>query len=249
MLLVEDDASISRFVSLAIEGCAIEVVHAADLQAAIGALRSGPFVLVLCDLMLPDGNGLDLLRALADADSPSPEARRVAFSAGVTARARAQLLAAGVHAVLVKPVSLGALLACVEEALEAARERSLPRPGGSAEQPSVASDAAPEADDAGDAVARYFGGHQGLYDAFAAQCRKQFEHDMAVGDAAVAAGDAHALRRLAHSLKSVLLTLGHRRAATLALAIDEAVAGGHADTAREQWLPLRERLHALAELG
>ena len=120
LLLVEDDASIRRFVGMALEDSAIEVVPAPNLKDAVRALRSGPFDVVLCDLMLPDGNGLDLLRALAGADSPSPGARRVAFSAGVSAEQRQHLRAAGVHGVLAKPASLAELLACVQEALAAA---------------------------------------------------------------------------------------------------------------------------------
>lgn len=236
LLLVEDDASIRRFVGMALEDSAIEVVPAPSLKDAVRALRSGPFDVVLCDLMLPDGNGLDLLRALAGADSPSPGARRVAFSAGVSAEQRQHLRAAGVHGVLGKPASLAELLACVQEALAAGP--SVPEPAASPQAPMPTGRAA--------AVAQYFGGHQGLYDSYAAQCREQFAHDAAQGEAAAAALDLASMRRLAHSLKTVLLTLGHGPDAALALAIENAAASGQADAAWAQWPHLQARLHVLA---
>jgi CheY-like chemotaxis protein len=239
LLLVEDDASIRRFVSLALEEHALELVEAADLQSAIQALRSGPFDLVLCDLMLPDGNGIDLLQALSGPDSPSPGARRVAFSAGVSSDTREQLRAVGVHAVLAKPASLAALLACVQEALAAAPGQ----PPSAQAQAASADDSQPHVEEA---VARYFGGHHGLYNSYAATCRQQFARDAAQGDAAAGAQDLAALRRLAHSLKSVLLTLGLGRDSALALAIDHAAAAGQAGDAWRLWPQLRARLCALS---
>ena len=56
VLLVEDDPSIRRFVQLALEDSEVELVQAGSLAAAINALRTGPSVLILCDLMLPDGS-------------------------------------------------------------------------------------------------------------------------------------------------------------------------------------------------
>ncbi len=239
MLLVEDDASIRRFVSLALEESELELVQTSDLQSAIAALHSGPFDLVLCDLMLPDGSGLDLLQALAAPDSPSPDARRVAFSAGMSADTREQLLQVGVHAVLAKPTSLSDLLACVKDALAAA-------PGPVA--PPWVGSASPTQDkpDVEAAVARYFGGHRGLYQSYAASCCAQFAHDAEQGEAAAAAQDLAALRRLTHSLKSVLLTLGLDHDAALARAVEHAAAAGQTDEAWSQWPQLQARLRALA---
>ena len=230
VLLVEDDASIRRFVAMALEEDALDLVQAPTLAAAIDALRSGPFALVLCDLMLPDGSGFDLLRSLADADSPSPRARRVAFSAGVSALTRERLLALGVHEVLSKPVSVAALLDCVQRALQA--------PAAAATAPPADMPAAP------DPVTHFFGGNRPLYEAFAAQCRQQWRQDVVQGDRAAAAADLGALRRLAHSLKSVLQTLGLDADSALALDIETSAAEGRAETAQAQWQRLRQRLLA-----
>lgn len=228
VLLVEDDASIRRFVELALEDSGVDLVQAATLASAIQALRSGPFKLVLCDLMLPDGSGVDLLRSLGEADSPSPRARRVAFSAGVGAETRKRLQSCGVHEVLSKPVSVAGLLDCVQAAVrsEAAGDAGLPE-GAAREQT---------------AVEVYFGGDLGLYEAFLAQCRLQWRADAASGDAALAGGDLAALRRLAHSLKTVLQTVGMPHAGALAQDIEAAAAEGQQAAAQAGWTRLRAQL-------
>jgi CheY-like chemotaxis protein len=193
LLLVEDDASIRRFFALALEDEPVELVEAPCLAAAIEALRGPGFDLILCDLMLPDGSGLDLLRELAAPGAPSAGARRVAFSAGIAGPMRQQLEAAGVHEILRKPASLAELQACVQRALQPAAAEAV---------------AAAPAAGAPQAVQEFFGGDQALYDAFLAQCRPQFARDASSGDVAAAAGDLPALRRLAHSVKSVWRSLG-----------------------------------------
>jgi CheY-like chemotaxis protein len=234
VLLVEDDASIRRFLVMALEDQALDLVEAPLLSAAIDALRGPPFDLVLCDLMLPDGSGLDLLRALAGPDSPCPSARRVAFSAGVSATVRVQLEQAGVHEVLSKPAALADLEACVARALAGAAA-------------SAAAAAPPDRTE--QATLHYFGGDVALYGQFLAQCRPQFLLDAATGERAAQQADLPALRRLAHSLKSVLLTLGFEGDSLLAARIEDSAAQGQADTAWALWPELQWRLQALAQEG
>ena len=234
VLLVEDDASIRRFVGMALEDRGLELVEAPALASAFEALRGPPFQLVLCDLMLPDGHGLDLLRALAAPGSPSPQARRVAFSAGVSAAMRVQLQQARVHEVLSKPASLADLQACVARALAAADALAQEPHAGGPEDP------------AGLAL---FGGDSSLYLAFLAQCRPQFGRDAAAGDLAASQKDLQALRRLAHSLKSVMLTLGFDSDSLLAARVEAAAAEQRASDAWHLWPALRARLQARCDAG
>lgn len=231
VLLVEDDPSIRRFVQLALEDSGVDLVQAGSLAAAIEALRTGPFVLILCDLMLPDGSGFDLLQSLAEPDAPSPGMHRVAFSAGVSAEARQRLQSLGVHEVLSKPVSLAALLTCVQAAV--ARSQTLPLP-----TPASLS----VADAADDAVSTYFGGDRALYQNFLVHCRQQWQHDVELGDLALQQGDLQALRRLAHSLKSVLTTLGLAADGVLAQSLEHAAGEGRAEAAGALWPRLRAHL-------
>jgi DNA-binding response OmpR family regulator len=64
ILIVEDDASVARVLELAfgVEGHAVELV--ADGPSALARLRSTPVDLVVLDVLLPDADGLALLREL-----------------------------------------------------------------------------------------------------------------------------------------------------------------------------------------
>ena len=239
LLLVEDDASIRRFVTLALEDDALDVVAAPTLADAVQALRGPPFDVVMCDLMLPDGSGLDLLRELSAPGAPSPNACRVAFSAGVSAPVRQQLEQIGVHRVLGKPVSLADLSACVANALAVSANQSQSTPARATPNPGAASSHQRAIDD-------YFGGDAALHAAFSRQCAQQFALDAAAGDLALAHGDLAALRRLAHSLKSVLLTLGHDSDSTHAARLEACAAQGQTQISESLWPDLARRLRELS---
>lgn len=230
VLLVEDDASIRRFVAMALEDQPIELVEATTLAEAEAALAAAPVRLLISDLMLPDGSGMALLQALAADPVRRAGARLAAFSAGISAERRAQLEALGVDEVISKPASLAALEGCVQRALEGAAAP----PAASAEPP------------VDDVVERHFGGDRALYEAFSDACYGQFTLDLRQGDAADAAGDLPALRRLAHSLKSVLQTLGHEDASRTAAALEALAAEGDRVRAPAGWARLRAALAPLA---
>lgn len=222
VLLVEDDATIRRFFALAVEDLPLQLVECASLQEGRRVLGAGGVDLLVTDLMLPDGNGVELLEALAAQAPPRP--RCIVFSAGVNAALRQRLEALGTWRILDKPASIGALLEAVESALAA--------PG--QEPPPAAAAAA-------DPVQRHFGGDATLYEAFRASALVQFAADIAEGERCVGAADLPALRRLAHSLKSVLLLLGDDAAAEQARALERLAAADAAD-APTHWPPLRARL-------
>lgn len=92
----------------------------------------------------------------------------------------------------------------------------------------------------------YFDGDRALYEEYKALCRDQFKLDAAQGDQACATGDASGLRHLAHSLKTVLRSLGKADLSELAFAIEEQAAGDMA-AACAQWPALRDGL--LSALG
>ncbi|RZI92397.1 MAG: response regulator transcription factor, partial [Rubrivivax sp.] len=199
LLLIEDDASIARFVELALEELpghdatapAVELSVVRRLADARDALVAGGWQLVISDLMLPDGSAETLLaEGLAQVAGAPPW---VVFSAGVHPDRHAALTARGVLRILRKPVPLAELLGTVSELL-GGRTASAP--------PAVPAAAGV------DPVQQHFGGDRGLYESFRAGCLERFADDLAQGNAAVASGDAPALRRVAHGLKAVLELLG-----------------------------------------
>lgn len=237
VLLVDDDASIRRFVAMALEDMAVELVEAAGVPQAREALRGAPFQLIITDLMMPGETGFDLLQHLADHPAQRGDARLAVFSAGIRAETRARLDALGVWRHLPKPTSLTDLEQCVRDAVGAAPAPAVvPAPAASA--------GLTDAERA--ALAQHFGGDEALFLAYRASCLAQFANDQRAGDAALAQGDAGALRRLAHSLKSVLATLGHVDAGAIARQLEDHAARADWAAATPLWQALRAALDGSA---
>jgi DNA-binding response OmpR family regulator len=66
VLVVEDDSSIAELLKIVLERQGFIVKIAGTCESATKALEDNMPDLVLLDLMLPDGHGLDLLRWLRD---------------------------------------------------------------------------------------------------------------------------------------------------------------------------------------
>ncbi|MHB1322976.1 MAG: response regulator transcription factor [Coriobacteriia bacterium] len=69
ILIVEDDATIARFVELELEHAGFDVVRAAEGPAAIELLGSVDVDLVVLDLMLPGIDGIDVARHIRNMGS------------------------------------------------------------------------------------------------------------------------------------------------------------------------------------
>ena len=246
VLLIEDDPSIRRFIGLALEDEPIELHEAATVAEALAGLRAhGPFRLVMTDLMLPDGNGRQVLQTLVADPALRGSARLAVFSAGVSAETRAELTVLGVDDVLTKPASLDALLDCEHRSLDGPAPGSEPAVEPARQAPSKApTPAGAAAEDA--AIDTYFSGDRPLYRLYRDSCARQFPLDRQAGDAAVAVADLQAMRRLAHSLKTVLRTLGHELDSVLAGRLEQAAAEGRHDEVRAGWEQLARTLDRLA---
>ena len=71
LLLVEDDDALGRGICLALEGGGLRVTVCRTLAEGRRTLEDGAFDLLILDVNLPDGNGLDSLRTLRR-DHPAP---------------------------------------------------------------------------------------------------------------------------------------------------------------------------------
>lgn len=231
VLLLEDDPAVRRFVQLALDALPVDLVPCATLAEARDALSAAAAPLVLTDLNLPDGGGLELLEWLR-ARPPGAACRTVVFSGGVDPAMQRTLEALQVWRVLHKPASVGRLVACVSDALDSLAT-AVPQGPSAAVADHV------------DPVTAFFGGHRGLYEAYRAACLAQFPQDLGDGDRAAGAGDAQALRRVAHNLKSVMLMLGSAQAAHQARVTEEAAAQGAQEPMRQGWLRLRAQVQGL----
>ena len=121
ILLVEDKESLRRVLCLTLESAGYTVAEAEDARAAAQALQREPYRLVLTDLRMPHGSGLDVLRAAKAADPDIPVVLMTAYGSIDEA---VQAMKDGAHDFLQKPVDSNHLLLLVERALEQARLRT-----------------------------------------------------------------------------------------------------------------------------
>ena len=240
VLLVEDDSSIARFVQMALDELPIELVTCSNVPDAMDALHQGGTQLIITDLMLPGESGMGLLQRLLSDPATGYRVPVAVFSAGLTPAVREQLQAMKVWRMLSKPASVLELEACVRDALSLNEDLawSTPTPPSTATHTTAYADAAAAPDEA-EAIATHFAGDAFLFKAYRASCVGQFPADVKQGDAACAAQDWQALRRLTHSLATVLLTLGYPTESARARQIEDAAAQSTAGRCVEQWLVLR----------
>ncbi len=121
ILLVEDKDSLRRVLRLTLENAGYSVSEAADARAALTEIAARPHKLVLTDLRMPNGSGLDVLRAAKAADGSIPVIVMTAFGSIDEA---VQAMKDGAHDFLQKPVDSNHLLLIVERALEQERLRT-----------------------------------------------------------------------------------------------------------------------------
>jgi DNA-binding NtrC family response regulator len=121
ILLVEDKDSLRKVLTLTLESAGYSVTEAADARAALNEIAKAPHKLVLTDLRMPHGSGLDVLRAARSADGDVPVVVMTAFGSIDEA---VQAMKDGAHDFLQKPVDSNHLLLLVERALEQARLRT-----------------------------------------------------------------------------------------------------------------------------
>jgi len=120
ILLVEDDRRVSAVMISMLQRRGYEVEHAATATAA---LEAAPCDLVLLDMNLPDGDGLDVCRALR---ARNEQVGIIAVTARGEERDRVTGLRVGADDYVVKPFSMAELEARIEALLR--RSVRLPPP-------------------------------------------------------------------------------------------------------------------------
>ncbi|MGB8510982.1 MAG: sigma-54 dependent transcriptional regulator [Pyrinomonadaceae bacterium] len=121
ILLVEDKESLRRVLRLTLESAGYTVAEAEDARAAAVEVARAPFRLVLTDLRMPHGSGMDVLRASKAAD---PEVPVVVMTAFGSIDEAVQAMKDGAHDFLQKPVDSNHLLLLIKRALEQSRLRT-----------------------------------------------------------------------------------------------------------------------------
>jgi len=104
ILIAEDEHQVLRLMRRILEHEGYEVLAAADISTAKRLLLSGPVDLLLSDLDLPDGNGLELCRWIRS--QPALQATKVILcSGGLEVDLEPRAREAGAAGFMAKPFS------------------------------------------------------------------------------------------------------------------------------------------------
>jgi two-component system sensor histidine kinase/response regulator len=211
-LLLAEDNPINQKVAMAILSGAnyrVDMVH--DGAEAVQAAATHAYDAILMDCQMPVLNGYQATAAIRGHEGPSRHAPIIALTASARREDRERCLAAGMDSYLAKPLSKDALLALVAQ--------SVRRPLAEAEEPSTAPRPAHDEITLNLVVFEALGllgapaGEE-----FLGQLVNQFVDEtgprLAELRQALAAGDAMAIARLAHSLLGASGQLGGQRLAS-----------------------------------
>jgi two-component system response regulator PilR (NtrC family) len=115
LLIVDDEASLRDFLTIVFEEEQWHVRSAASLADARAAIQKDEPDLVLCDLMLPDGSGIDLLREVKAAN---PLLAFIMITAHTSTKSAVDALKAGAFDYIAKPFDIEELKIIVRKAVE-----------------------------------------------------------------------------------------------------------------------------------
>jgi DNA-binding response OmpR family regulator len=113
ILLVEDEPTVSGAIRSALEAEGYAVDHAPDVESALEYAAVYPYDVVILDLILPGGNGLDVADQLRRRNQPNEHAPILMLTAIGTVEDRVRGLDRGADDYLVKPFAMAELLARV----------------------------------------------------------------------------------------------------------------------------------------
>ena len=116
LLIVEDERVFARAVQKRLARAGFESTIALDLATANAAVRDKSFDLILLDMRLPDGSGLELLSRMSEREEEAVPVLVMSAYGEIGDAVSAMKLGASDY--LKKPVDLDELMMCVEKVLE-----------------------------------------------------------------------------------------------------------------------------------
>ncbi len=120
LLLVEDDPAVRRLFEMALCSAGFNLRSVADAEAAFELLHNDHFELLITDLLLPQGDGISLMR---EARMIDPDLQVILVTGAATIESAVAAVNHGAHSYLRKPLRIDELLMRVNAALCLRRER------------------------------------------------------------------------------------------------------------------------------
>lgn len=115
ILVVEDDASLRRVLEKLLRRAGLEVVSAKDLGAARACIAAARPDVILLDIQLPDGSGLDLLQEVQES---LPQTNVIVMTGMADLSVAVQAMQSGAYDFLAKPFDRTGILDVVTRCLQ-----------------------------------------------------------------------------------------------------------------------------------
>ena len=115
VLVVDDETSMVEMLSLFFSDQGFNVRCAGSVEGARSELGAHTFDLVLCDILMPDGNGLDLLQSIK---LETPETAVIMMTAYTSSKSAVEAMRLGAYNYISKPFNLDELKVQALSALE-----------------------------------------------------------------------------------------------------------------------------------
>ena len=117
ILIVDDEPSVLDVLSILLEAEGYEILTASSLTEARRQLTTEQPKLVLCDIMMPDGNGLDLLREIKEKRASTSVVMMTAYT---STKAAIEAMKLGAYDYVSKPFDNDELKVVIQKAIEKA---------------------------------------------------------------------------------------------------------------------------------
>ena len=115
ILVVDDESSLREMLTVLLEREGHHVETADSVDSGRLRLADSSYDLILCDLIMPDGSGLDLLR---EARASDPGATVIMMTAFTSTKSAIEAMRLGAHDYIPKPFDVDELKVVVQRALE-----------------------------------------------------------------------------------------------------------------------------------
>ncbi len=115
VLVVDDEQSMREFLSILLRRMGFEVEARLDLPGARAALGEGEFDMVITDLQMPGGSGLDVLRAVKEV---APDTEVIVITAFATPETAVEAMKQGAYDYITKPFKADHIKLTLRKALE-----------------------------------------------------------------------------------------------------------------------------------
>jgi two-component system response regulator PilR (NtrC family) len=115
ILVVDDERSMQEFLEIFLRSEGFEVATAGDMRSALLHMESAEFDVVITDIQMPGGSGIDLLRAVQE---ESPDTVVIMITAFASSETAVTAMKEGAYDYVTKPFKVDEIRLVVEKALE-----------------------------------------------------------------------------------------------------------------------------------